>query len=76
MYECARDTLLRIFSHRRDYDWHSAFDEFTERKIKRWKTAYDARKTDKPPPKNMFETLTMKVRYMFWFVFFIFYMIF
>ena len=72
----ARDTLLRIFSHRRDYDWHSAFDEFTERKIKRWKTAYDARKTDKPPPKNMFETLTMKVRYMFWFVFFIFYMIF
>jgi len=59
----ARDTLLRIFSHRRDYDWHAAFDEFTERKHRRWMAAYDARKTEKAPPKNkeqLFERLALK----------------
>jgi hypothetical protein len=61
----ARDTLLRIFSHRRDYDWHSAFDEFTERKLKRWTAAFESRKTNKQPPKDksdLFKKLALKVR--------------
>jgi hypothetical protein len=62
----ARDTLLRIFSHRRDYDWHAAFDEFTERKLKRWTNAYDNNKTDKRPPKDkreLFQRLALKVSF-------------
>ena len=61
----ARDTLLRIFSHRRDYDWHSAFDEFTERKLNIWQNAYDSRKTEKEPPKDkkiLFDKLALKVK--------------
>jgi len=59
----ARDTLLRIFSHRRDYDWHAAFDDFTERKLQVWTNAYELRKTNKAPPKDkkeMFHKLALK----------------
>ena len=46
----AQDTLLRIFSHRRDYDWHEAFDVFATAKHTKWSKAYNDRLTDKEPP--------------------------
>ncbi len=60
----AKRTLLKIFSNRRDYDWHSAFDEFTEKKLAKWTAAFVSRRTLKPPPKStetLFAKLALKV---------------
>lgn len=63
----AQDTLLRIFSHRRDYNWHEAFDVFVTAKHKKWQKAYDSRLTDKKPPNKdeLLEKLALKVRILF-----------
>ena len=63
----AQDTLLRIFSHRRDYDWHEAFDVFATAKHTKWRKRYDRRLTDKEPPtkKELLAKLALKVGFQF-----------